>query len=414
MTWINGIWEFLTRDFAMAHGFHSPLLSWLGAVGILGLFLWYSVGLFRGWVKVHQAFDRTSPVIGRLVHERKATSKEWIVIPSLARKHAPDQLQGGRRDLDDLQALDRVMRSERSFSASWLSYRKSFSVEQPSWFIEPTVHTSRSAGEFFSLEQICAESLDLRLVQQLPSIITGIGLTFTFLAILIGLSKLHANGSHIEGIQGLINGLAGKFITSIVGLACANIFSFLEKSLFSRLATAHRQLLSMLDEMFPQKVHDHGAPVSAPAVTHSVAASIPMKHDAFGRLAESLSQRLGSTVSALTSVSETLAGLHIKPEPVNHDELARSIGTAIHKELTSALAPLHEAIKGLSHSLDTIRNANALSAPDMENFIDQIKERADETPPQAKIDESRAQVFDRLSWILPHSRTRTTHEAEIE
>ena len=31
-----------------------------------------------------------------------------------------------------------------------------------------------------------------------------------------------------RSIQGLINGLAGKFLTSIVGLLCANVFVLLE------------------------------------------------------------------------------------------------------------------------------------------------------------------------------------------
>jgi len=66
---------------------------------------------------------------------------------------------------------------------------------------------------------------------------TGMGLMFTLLAILIGRSELHANGSEIDGIQELINGLSGKFVTSIVGLACANAFTLLEHSLWQRWTT---------------------------------------------------------------------------------------------------------------------------------------------------------------------------------
>lgn len=75
----------------------------------------------------------------------------------------------------------------------------------------------------------------------------------TFLAILIGLSKLHADGSHIVGIQGLINGLAGKFLTSIVGLLCANLFVLLEKSALHRLGTTQQQFVAMVDELFPRR-----------------------------------------------------------------------------------------------------------------------------------------------------------------
>ena len=94
---------------------------------------------------------------------------------------------------------------------------------------------------------------------------TGMGLMFTFLAILIGLGKLHANGTEIDGIQGLINGLSGKFVTSIVGLACANAFTLLEHSLWHRLDNRHRECISLLDEMFPQKTAEQHTQASSTA-----------------------------------------------------------------------------------------------------------------------------------------------------
>ena len=51
----------------------------------------------------------------------------------------------------------------------------------------------------------------------------------------------------------MINGLAGKFLTSIVGLLCANLFVLLEKSAMHRLATTQQQFVTMVDELFPRK-----------------------------------------------------------------------------------------------------------------------------------------------------------------
>ena len=69
----------------------------------------------------------------------------------------------------------------------------------------------------------------------------------------IGLGKVHAEGSEIVGIQGLINGLAGKFLTSIVGLIVANVFTFIEKPMVARLIKAHHTFLGLIDQLFPRK-----------------------------------------------------------------------------------------------------------------------------------------------------------------
>ena len=53
--------------------------------------------------------------------------------------------------------------------------------------------------------------------------------------------------------RGLINGLAGKFLTSIVGLMVANLFTFIEKPMVSRLMHAHHDFLGLMDQLFPRK-----------------------------------------------------------------------------------------------------------------------------------------------------------------
>jgi biopolymer transport protein ExbB/TolQ len=225
--WLGAIWDLLGRDMALVGGFQSPLLSWLGAGGIILLCLWHSVSLIRGTLELRQACARLHSTVARLASARHRASQEWLTLPHLAKKQMQQaEAQGARRDLDDLQELDRVMRAEQTFADDWLSYRKTFVVEQPAWFLEPTVSTERSAADHLSFAALCATRLNVRFYQQLPSFLTGVGLMFTFLGILIGLSKLHANGSQIEGIQGLINGLAGKFVTSVVGLACAMALRF--------------------------------------------------------------------------------------------------------------------------------------------------------------------------------------------
>jgi len=139
------------------------------------------------------------------------------------------------------------------FAGPWAQYRMTLILEQVPWFVEPRIFSTRRAAEVFTQEGIMANHVNLAFYRQFPSLVTGIGLLLTFLALFIGLGKLHAEGSEIVGIQGLINGLAGKFLTSIVGLIVANVFTFIEKPMLSRLIKAHHTFLGLIDQLFPRK-----------------------------------------------------------------------------------------------------------------------------------------------------------------
>ncbi len=369
----TAFWEWLTRDVAVVGGLQSPMLSWLGAAGILALCLWHSAVLIRGLLHIQRTLSRFQSSVAPLVLARRQISKDWLVIPSLAKRRARLDEPETRRDLDDLQALDRAVRSEQAFARDWLSYRKTLAVEQSAWFLEPTVHSQRPASDFFSFEALCAAHLNVRFYRQLPAFMTGMGLMFTFLAILIGLSKLHANGSEIDGIQGLINGLSGKFVTSIVGLACANAFTLLENSLWHRLDNRHRECISLLDEMFPQKADGQSTSVSSSANGPPATIVTPVRNDVAHQLVEVVQQRLGSTVDALNSASQSLRALNSKHSPTKVDDFPGAIGHEVQRALRPLMNPLLEAIHDLNRSIKEQGSPVQLSQSEIETMLHELK-----------------------------------------
>lgn len=370
----TALWELLSRDVRVVGGLQSPLLSWMGAAGILTLCLWHSAVLIRGLVRIRRTLSRFHATVAPLVSARQQRSKDWLVIPSLAKRRVPpDGPSETRRDLDDLQALDRAVRSEQAFARDWLSYRKTLAVEQSAWFLEPTVHSQRSAGEFFSFESLCAAQLNVRFYRQLPAFMTGMGLMFTFLAILIGLSKLHANGSEIDGIQGLINGLSGKFVTSIVGLACANAFTLLEHSFCHRLDNQHRECIALLDEMFPQKATDQSVQTSPSSNGIPATIVAPSRNDATHQLVEAVQQRLGSTVTALNSTAQVLTALNSKHSAMKLDDLPGEIGHEVQRALRPMVNPLLEAIQDLHRSIKEQRSPVKLSQSEIETMFQKLR-----------------------------------------
>jgi hypothetical protein len=89
-----------------------------------------------------------------------------------------------------------------------------------------------------------------------PGILTGLGLLATFVAILQALMGLHVEVKQgtetVVGIQTLIEGLSGKFLSSIVGLLLSVIFTLGERKLCERkLSLAYENFLGFIEGLFP-------------------------------------------------------------------------------------------------------------------------------------------------------------------
>lgn len=354
------MWEFFSQDVDLVGGLHSPLLSWFGSFGLLLFFLWHVGRLTAAISAVQGCYSRVWPTLKKLAAGRKSLQSEWLTIPGLSEaKKAANQSgpQSERIDLDDLQALDKAMRREPRLEQAWLHFRKTFVVERTAWFIEPKIFATRTAAEFFPRDLLNSR-LNLAFYHQFPSLITGIGLLLTFLAILIGLSKLHADGSHIVGIQGLINGLAGKFLTSIVGLVCANLFVLVEKSALHRLSTVQQQFVTMVDELFPRKTMEQLLENFTPGTgTPKVPVSAGVVPGDLGdRLAGTLSDRLSPTVTALKEAVEVLTRRESGVEIEASERLAEELSRVMQKTMAMPIQELNQAIHTLARSVEELKH----------------------------------------------------------
>jgi hypothetical protein len=90
------------------------------------------------------------------------------------------------------------------------------------------------------------------LANALPGWLTAIGLMTTFLALLLGLQDVRVlSNLEVQGIGGLINGLSGKFFSSITALGCAIVVSMVNHGVSSRIDEQWRSLLGVLDGLLP-------------------------------------------------------------------------------------------------------------------------------------------------------------------
>lgn len=321
MNIVYALTEVLARDISLLGGFKAPLLSWLGSAGLMLFFGWQGARLLVEVRRASDPFVELRPLLAALAER----------VEALDIRHTYDRAFGDRReapprgepsaegatdtDVDRLHELDDAMRETGAFRRPWGQFRKTLLVEHVPWFKEPRVFSTRRAEEFFTQEAVLGSRIDLTFYGQVPSLITGLGLLLTFVAICIGLSRLHAEGQTVTGIQGLINGLAGKFLTSIVGLVCANLFILLERPAVRRLRVLHEEFLVLLDESFQRRtVEDLLDALGRHRPLREAAPRDGRREDR----ARGINESLGAPIDELTAAIRTLSQRIHEPREMAH------------------------------------------------------------------------------------------------
>ena len=220
---------FLMQDVTLGDQVHLPLLSLLGAIGLLVASVVVSWRLASQVTMIERALRRADEEVENLT------------------------LNGtGQMDEDRLDKLAEIFEQSPLFARTWAKYRRSLLLDGSAWYDSPRIYGTQPAGAVFT-EDALFSPLNLPFYRSFAAMLTGVGLLLTFLAFFIGLSKIQILGGTISGLPGLINGLSGKFVTSIVGLACASIFVIFEKGLFHRLLMTYQALIDRVDQVFPYR-----------------------------------------------------------------------------------------------------------------------------------------------------------------
>ncbi len=118
------------------------------------------------------------------------------------------------------------------------------------WFL------TRPAEQTLTEDDVMSPFYHFSFHQAVPGILTALGLLATFTAILIALSGVTYDVRNaarpVTGIDGLINGLSGKFLSSIVALVLSVIATLIEKKICERrLYIQYERVLRRVREVFP-------------------------------------------------------------------------------------------------------------------------------------------------------------------
>ena len=141
--------------------------------------------------------------------------------------------------------LERLPESS-TFANNWLAYKSSFNEYNG---IEKTAAFSEN---YFNEYNVLFSGMNFRLVNNVPSLLIGIGILGTFVGLTYGISD--SNFETTEAIKlsitKLLAGMGTAFITSIWGMALSLIFTIILKFSYPKTSYKIQQLCFSLDETY--------------------------------------------------------------------------------------------------------------------------------------------------------------------
>jgi hypothetical protein len=154
----------------------------------------------------------------------------------------------------ELNAIREVMLKQSITAGHWRQFEDTLLVSPTS----REIYATSSPEQILSKPALIEDHVSTSLFAAIPGVLTGVGLLMTFVAILDGLSHVSVSQSmDVQGIGGLINGLSGKFISSIVAVTCAVLFVFIERIAYAGPHEAYRKLLAQIGARFRRRTTEH-------------------------------------------------------------------------------------------------------------------------------------------------------------
>lgn len=117
-------------------------------------------------------------------------------------------------------------------------------------------YSTTDAAEFFT-PQALTRDMNMTFWQSYGGIFTGLGILGTFAGLTIGLSGVDMTSGNIDTLKGsianLLSGVESAFVTSLVGIGGAIVYSVIHHLLIKKFQGNVQALASKLDETYPRR-----------------------------------------------------------------------------------------------------------------------------------------------------------------
>lgn len=288
---------------------HAPTFIWIVACLLVIGTLWSAILLFRNVRRLTKVFDKASGELHKLFR---------------AKLEAPQRTPSGvlANEVESLRRLFEDPSQPRSIRDAWIDYRPQL-VKRTIGDSSPEYWSANGAEKSFSEVTLLSGAFNEEIFKGMPGILTGVGLLFTFVAILVALLEVKVTNGQVSGVNLLISGLSGKFLSSIIALMCATVFVIFEKSQFHKLEVSHVKLASTMDRVIPQ--------LSGTQVLVDISDSISqLSSEASGGLV-GLKQAMESMGKDVASLNTSVQDLGTSLVPILVQSVGESVNPTINK-----------------------------------------------------------------------------------
>ncbi len=323
-------------------GITAPQISWIAAALLI---LWPTYSLYT--------------LIRLKNQNQKLLSKAIEIINDLTEKFSTKGSQG--RDALIIGYLDKMFTENPLLNFPWHSFKAKLirrSVadgESEESYDKEQVWSSCSAASVYSENLSFGNTFNKQGFVAIPGILTGIGLLVTFIAILIGLLDVNILDNKVQGLEGLIGGLSGKFISSIAALFSASVFMLIEKSVFYKMNTKRLSFIDALDTLIPIRTDAHFLNELCQTMKSQDVAFRTFNTDLSIKLTNSVSESMGPILERVASSIDELNNLSRASQAAILEALKESNNTGqgvitanIEKLLTQLQVSLASSIKDMS------------------------------------------------------------------
>ncbi len=250
---------------------------------------------------------------------------------------------GSGVSLSDVEAIRKQFGDHPAYVRSWARVenkliRRRGAPEDEYWLCVP-------ASEILQTSAVTETQVNRDWYEAIPGILTGIGLLVTFIAILVALLHVRLVGNRVEGMALLIEGLSGKFVSSIAALFAATVFVIFEKQQLHSLDSSISKLADALGAVLPLLTQTHLLVELQKDMGEQSVAFRAFNADLSGRLKQSFSESMGPTLERMVTAVEDLNQLLRAAEAAKSDTISESLAGMISRlevSLTQSLGKMGE------------------------------------------------------------------------
>lgn len=205
-------------------------------------------------------------------------------------------------------ALEKLFEGIVAWRAAWNGYNAHVLIEAADSG-EDQVWSAESAEVAFTDAAVIDSRLNRSLYAAVPSLVTSLGLLLTFVAILLALLDVRVEKNQVQGLEGLVAGLSGKFISSVVALLSASFFLFCERRLLHSLGESRHALVAAIDHLVPRRTQLQVVSGLREDMRQMSDAFRHFNGDLSGRMKQSFSESVGPNLDRMVKTIEELTQL---------------------------------------------------------------------------------------------------------